>query len=159
VDLTPRRLQAFRTPKGAAFAYTVADPKTQKVMGKGTATPRPKDEVEAERRRLRDEAKKAGKNPDHVKVDPYDGDPTGAYNAHLWWETDTIVDEAGRWEMTVILKDSAPKNTCRVDLTPRRLQAFRTPKGKRFCPASSICTITARSAATSWTATPPAWTG
>jgi len=98
----------------------------------GTATPRPKGEVEARRRRLREEARKAGKNPDHVKVDPYDGDPTGAYNAHLWWETDTIVDEPERWEMTVILKDTAPKDSCRVDLTPRRLQAFRTPKGAAF---------------------------
>ena len=98
----------------------------------GTATRRPETQVEAERRRLRDQARKAGKNPDHVKVDPYDGDPVGACNAHLWWETETLVDEAGRWEMTVILKDSAPKDACRVDLTPRRLQTFRTPKGKRF---------------------------
>ncbi|MFO8014537.1 MAG: hypothetical protein R6X20_14660 [Phycisphaerae bacterium] len=98
----------------------------------GTATPRPKEEIEAERERLRAEAKREGKNPNHVKVDPFDGEPRGAFNAHLAWETETIVDTPDRWEMTVVLQDAAPADRCTVDLTPRRLQRLRTPKGRRF---------------------------
>jgi hypothetical protein len=67
-----------------------------------------------------------------VKVDPFDGEARGAFNAHLAWETATIVDEPDRWEMTVILAESAPAGRCTVDLTPRRLQRLATPKGRRF---------------------------
>jgi hypothetical protein len=42
------------------------------------------------------------------------------------------VDTFEAWAMTVILKDDAPKDECRVDLTPRRLQKFRTPRGAVF---------------------------
>lgn len=64
--------------------------------------------------------------------DPSTGDPEGAYNYNLWWETEDIVDTEYVWEMTVILVKSAPQDSCKVDLTPRRLQKFRTPKGAKF---------------------------
>jgi len=91
-----------------------------------------KEEAEAEKARLAEEATKAGKDPKQVRVCPTDGDPVGAYNAHLWWQTDDIVDSPEAWEMTVVLKADAPKDSCSVDLTPRRLQKFRTPSGAKF---------------------------
>jgi hypothetical protein len=98
----------------------------------GTGKLKTKEEMEAEKNRLAAEATKAGKDPKQVRVCPTDGDPEGALNAHLAWQTDDVVDTPEAWEMTVILKDSAPKDTCRVDLTPRRLQKFRTPAGAKF---------------------------
>jgi pimeloyl-ACP methyl ester carboxylesterase len=98
----------------------------------GTGILKTKEEMEAERNRLAEEATKAGKDPKQVRVCPTDGDPEGAFNAHLGWRTDDVVDTPGAWEMTVILKESAPKDSCRVDLTPRRLQRFRTPAGAKF---------------------------
>lgn len=96
----------------------------------GTATPKPKEQLEAERKQQQDEV--AAKKRREVQLDPYDGDPEGAYNAWLRWRTDDIVDTADAWELTVILLDRAPKDTCTVDLTPRRVQNFRTPSGARF---------------------------
>ena len=96
----------------------------------GTATPKSKEQIEAEKKQQQDEV--AAKKRTDVAVDPYDGDPQGAYNAYLRWQTDDIVDTADAWEITVILLDKAPKDTCTVDLTPRRLQALKTPKGARF---------------------------
>jgi hypothetical protein len=40
-----------------------------------------------------------------------------------------VVDTPERWEMTVGLIDAAPKDVCTVDLTPRRVQAFRARPG------------------------------
>jgi len=57
--------------------------------------------------------------------DPQDGDPTGQINAHLYWLTENIVDEAHRWEMTVGVGPKAPKAVAVVDVTPRRCQQFR----------------------------------
>ena len=78
------------------------------------------------------EAATAEKDPKAVRISPTDGDPQGAYNAHLWWETADIVDTADAWELTAILKGDAPRDSCKVDLTPRRLQRFRTPAGAKF---------------------------
>jgi hypothetical protein len=96
----------------------------------GTARARSPEELGEERRRQEREVQ-AGRARE-VAVDPYDGDPRGALNAHLAWETNTIVDRPDGWEMTVVLADSAPQDRCRVDLTPRRLQQFRTPPGAKF---------------------------
>ena len=56
--------------------------------------------------------------------DPNDGDATGQINKYLYWETNDITDTASKWEMTVGLIASAPKDSCLVDVTPRRLQNF-----------------------------------
>ena len=65
-------------------------------------------------------------------LDPYDGDPSGQINAYLYWETNDVVDEKGRWEMTVALFSSAPAEQCTVALTPRRCQKFRPNAGGAF---------------------------
>jgi hypothetical protein len=65
-------------------------------------------------------------------ADAYDGDPTGAFNAHLSWVTEDTVDTTERWEMTMVLQPSAAEASCRVDITPRRLQQFSTPAGHQF---------------------------
>ena len=98
----------------------------------GTGKLKTKEEMEAEKNRLAAEATKAGKDPKQVRVCPTDGDPEGALNAYLAWQTDDVVDTPEAWEMTVILKASAPKDSCHVALTPRRLQKFRTPAGAKF---------------------------
>jgi len=86
----------------------------------GTATKRPKPKVFPKPPR--------GRAP----VDHYDGDSEGQANLYLFWETKDIVDEAGKWEMTVGLTPPAPKDTCTVDITPRRCQAFKPKPGERF---------------------------
>ena len=98
----------------------------------GTGKMMTKEQRAAERSRLQAEARKAGKDPSKVRVGPADGDTSGAYNRHLWWETKDVVDTPEAWEMTVILQASAPADKCSVDLTPRRLQKFATPKGRKF---------------------------
>jgi len=65
-------------------------------------------------------------------VDHYDGDSEGQANLYLFWETKDVVDEAAKWEMTVGLTPPAPKDTCTVDITPRRCQAFKPKPGERF---------------------------
>ncbi len=65
------------------------------------------------------------------KGDPKDGDPKGQSNLYLYWETATIVDEPGRWEMTVSLIDKAPKDECTVDITPRRCQKLKVKPGEK----------------------------
>lgn len=96
----------------------------------GTATPKSKEQMEAEKKQQQDEV--AAKKRTDVAVDPFDGDSQGAYNAWLRWRTDDMVDTEAAWELTVILLDKAPKDTCTVDITPRRLQRLRTPKGAKF---------------------------
>ncbi len=69
------------------------------------------------------------------------GETFGAgINAHLTWDSETIVDEPGKWEMTVVLDDGAPLGECRVDLTPRKCQKFKAKKGQKF---RWTCTTTA----------------
>jgi pimeloyl-ACP methyl ester carboxylesterase len=63
--------------------------------------------------------------------DPSDGAPSGKINAYLYWETETVLDTPGVWEMTVGLTSTAPQDECTVDLTPRRVQQFRTFSGER----------------------------
>jgi hypothetical protein len=68
-----------------------------------------------------------------------DGDPSGNINGYLFWDTETIVDEADRWEMTIWLHEGdrhgrgkAPAETCTVRLTPRRCQKFSARPGQQF---------------------------
>jgi hypothetical protein len=66
------------------------------------------------------------------RTDPYDGNPKGQINLYLYWDTTTIVDTAKRWEITVALTKTAPKEKCTVDITPRRLQKFSSRGDKKF---------------------------
>ncbi len=62
--------------------------------------------------------------------DPADGDAEGQVNLYLFWKTDDVVDRPDRWEMTVGLIASAPKDDCTVDVTPRRMQHFSPLPGQ-----------------------------
>ena len=64
--------------------------------------------------------------------DPADGDPEGQINLYLRWETDSLVDEEGLYEVTVYLIESAPKNECTVNITPRRCQRFKPAPGAKL---------------------------
>ena len=60
------------------------------------------------------------------------GDLEGQINGYLLWDTGAIVDEPGRWEMTIWVDASARRPECVVDLTPRRCQKFKAEPGQRF---------------------------
>ena len=49
----------------------------------------------------------------------------------LSWETKDIVDDSSVWEMTVRLVPQAPRDSCIVDLTPRRCQKFKPQPGAK----------------------------
>ncbi|MFP4055985.1 MAG: hypothetical protein ACLF0G_03860 [Candidatus Brocadiia bacterium] len=53
-------------------------------------------------------------------------------NGFLSWDSETIVDQPGRWAITVWLDGSAPLPACSVDLTPRRCQEFSLAPGTAF---------------------------
>jgi pimeloyl-ACP methyl ester carboxylesterase len=66
--------------------------------------------------------------------DPGDGNPAvgareGQSNLYLYWETESAADEVGRWSMVLKLNSQAPKDECRVDVTPRRCFQFRVREG------------------------------
>ncbi len=63
--------------------------------------------------------------------DPARGDAEGQVNLYLYWETDDIVDQVDRWELTVGLVEQAPSDQCTVDITPRRVQRFRPKPGSK----------------------------
>jgi len=71
-----------------------------------------------------------------LRKDLYDGEPYGQLNGYLTWDTDTIVDEKDRWEMTVHLLETSrrklPKDSCTVDVTPRRCRKFKPRPGEKF---------------------------
>ncbi len=64
--------------------------------------------------------------------DPSDGDPAGNFNAYLWWQQDDSIDTGSSWGMTCYLTSNAPQETCTVDVTPRRCQAF-APRPTMTC--------------------------
>ena len=59
-------------------------------------------------------------------------DKFGGINLYQRWETNSIVDEQPRWEMTIFLAADAPKDAATMDLTPRRCQKFRPKPGEMF---------------------------
>ncbi|MHC4398377.1 MAG: hypothetical protein ACYTG0_01715 [Planctomycetota bacterium] len=64
--------------------------------------------------------------------DPADGDPYGQINGWLLWQTDDVVDEPDRWEMTVYLTADRPADACTVDVTPRHRARFDPKPGDAF---------------------------
>jgi hypothetical protein len=91
----------------------------------GTATKRPEPKV------IQD-----GK---WTRKDLFDGVSYGQLNAYLRWDAADVVDEKDAWAMTVYLskgdrrgRGKAPKDTCTVDVTPRRCRAFRPKPGDAF---------------------------
>jgi len=70
-----------------------------------------------------------------IAKDIYDGAREGQINTFLRWQTNDVVDEPGRWEMTVYLatgRGGAPADTCTVNITPRRLQKLKVAPGTAF---------------------------
>jgi len=70
-----------------------------------------------------------------LRKDRFDGDSEGGLNLYLRWETDDLVDEKDRYEITIFLtsgRRGAPKDRCTVDLTPRRCQRFRGQPGEKL---------------------------
>jgi len=69
---------------------------------------------------------------DPGRGDPADGALKGQINLHLRWDPKDLVDEEDRWEATLYLVESAPKDSCTADVTPRRLQKLKHRKGDAF---------------------------
>lgn len=65
--------------------------------------------------------------------DPKDGAGEGQSNLYLYWDTaaERVVDEVGRWSLTLRLGKKAPAAECTVDVTPRRCGQFRSPAGSK----------------------------
>jgi hypothetical protein len=63
--------------------------------------------------------------------DPNGGDPKGQSNLYLYWDSadEAVIDQPANWSMVLRLNDSAPKEQCTVDVTPRRCQQFKTAAG------------------------------
>jgi len=61
-----------------------------------------------------------------------DGDPRGQINGYLVWDYHTVVETAGRWEMTAGLTLDAPRDECAVDVTPRHCRLFKRKPGQKF---------------------------
>ena len=52
-------------------------------------------------------------------------DRDGGINLYQRWDTQSIVDETDRWELTLWLAKKSPEDLATMDVTPRRLQRFR----------------------------------
>jgi len=64
--------------------------------------------------------------------DPASGDYYGQINGWLLWEDEGYVDEPGRFELTVFLDESCPRERCTVDLTPRHCGKFKPRTGQKY---------------------------
>ena len=53
-------------------------------------------------------------------------------NGWILWDSDTVVDEPGRWEVTVWVGERCPLPAGTVDLTPRRCRKFAAKPNQRF---------------------------
>lgn len=98
----------------------------------GDVVEKTQEEIQAETKKQEEEIKTGKRKKVRVDKIKYTGVDVGQYNAYLRWKTDNLVDEEESYEITVVLIDKAPKPECKVDLTPRRLQKFKTPSGKKF---------------------------
>jgi hypothetical protein len=67
-------------------------------------------------------------NGDPGEGDPEEGDTVGYMNFGLEWKD--LVDEPGRYEVTVFVAAGAPDLPATVDVTPRRVQRFRPDPGE-----------------------------
>lgn len=64
--------------------------------------------------------------------DPTDGDYYGQINCWLLWGDKDQADEKDRWEMTVWVISSCPRDGCTVDITPRHCKQFKPPPGQTY---------------------------
>lgn len=69
------------------------------------------------------------KNMDMDYVNHADRD--GGINLYQRWDTQSIVDEPQRWEMSIWLTKHSPEDVATMDITPRRLQMFTVQPGER----------------------------
>ncbi len=80
-----------------------------------------------------------GRQPDPGNGDPLDGDPWGTWGGYLEWDTETIVDSADKWAVTMrvvyesIYPNDIPEaDTILANVTPLRLQRFNPQPGQTY---------------------------
>ncbi len=61
-----------------------------------------------------------------------DGDVVADLNGFLLWDTDTIVDEPDRWQMTMYLYEACGAESATMTVTPRRCQRFKAQPGAKL---------------------------
>ena len=64
--------------------------------------------------------------------DPSDGDYYGTINGWLMCNNADSVDEPDRWEATLCLLPSTPRDSCSVDVTPRHCKRFKPAAGAKY---------------------------
>jgi len=64
--------------------------------------------------------------------EPKDGDAEGQSNLYLYWTDKDAVDRPNEWALELRLNERAPKDTCTVDVTPRRPQQFKVKPGTKL---------------------------
>lgn len=64
-----------------------------------------------------------------VLKDAYDGDSVGQINEYLRWSG--VKESRNQYEIVLYLDKKAPKEQCTVDMTPRRVQHFKTAPGTK----------------------------
>ncbi len=69
---------------------------------------------------------------DYGDGNPTNGDKTGQVNGYLVWDPETIIDNSDSWQICINLVDYAPKDTCTVDITARKLQNFKLKPGEKL---------------------------
>ncbi len=70
-----------------------------------------------------------------------DAQKGGGVNIHQRWEPETIIDEPGRWEITVFVQPACSKDSLTTDLTPRRCQRFKPVAGQTFRWTNTAATV------------------
>ncbi len=128
-DLGGHMVRATLPGRGASGSYLPIDVRTDQSLPAFTACSL--DEDPGTGREL-DEPKRYRTPRGRTRLDRYDGDPQGHANRWLTWRTDDAADTPAAWGMTVSLLAKAPADECTVDVTPRRLQRFRTVPGADY---------------------------
>ncbi|MEE8450319.1 MAG: hypothetical protein V3R99_00340 [Thermoguttaceae bacterium] len=64
--------------------------------------------------------------------DHADAEKGGGINIHQRWDPETIVDEPGKWEITLFVQPACPRESLTTDLTPRRCQKFKPQPGEKY---------------------------
>jgi len=102
------------------------------VAGGGDGGPKLKGTLDVRRDRSLPAFTRCSLDHDPGTGDPADGHSTGQFNLYLRWDTQDVLEEESRWEVTAYLIAAAPAEGCSVDVTPRRCRLFRPRPGEKF---------------------------
>ncbi len=87
-----------------------------------------------------DESRAPGRQPDIGNGDPLSGDTWGTWAGYFEWDTESIVDQSGRWECTIWIPSGPEYPPCDVplcdsilaDVTLKKLENLNPVPGKSY---------------------------